>query len=229
MTCEEMAGQLAAYLDGELIAAEVAAVERHVAACAECARELRNGRRLNALLDRQLGSASPEDLDERFAVLWQQTGTESRPGRVVRGGSSRGRSGFRRTATRVAAGALAAGLALGVWWMGPGAKAPSESGAGPSTQVEKVVKPAVKPVAQAAKPRPAPEAATAVARVERAARPDAKTDPVAQVAQADGKLPRDVRRRAAMFLDYSIVRRLDELENFDRVMATGKATDDRRS
>jgi hypothetical protein len=197
MTCEEMAGQLAAYLDGELSAAEVAAVERHVAACAE-----------------------------------------SRPGRVVRDGSSRGRSVFRRTTTRVAAGALAAGLALGVWWMGPGAKAPRESGDAPSTQVakvetlEKVVKPAapaVKPVAQAAKPKPAPEAPTAVARVERPARPDAKTDPVAQVAQADGKLPRDVRRRAAMFLDYSIVRRLDELENFDRVMATGKATDDRRS
>jgi anti-sigma factor RsiW len=236
MTCEETAGQLAAYLDGELTAAETALVERHVATCVVCAREIAGGRRLNALLDEHF-AAAPVDLDARFAALWQQTGAESRPGRVVRGDFSR-RSAFRRTVTRIAAGTLAAGLAFGLWWMGPAAQTPRDGGEGALAPAARVVAPekiakapasAQEPRIVAAKPKPAAEPPTAVARAERPARRDAKKDPIEQVAQVEEKLPRDVRRRAEMFLDYSIVKRLDELENFDAVMATGKATEDSRS
>lgn len=245
MTCEETAGQLAAYLDGELETAEVAAVERHVATCAACARELAEGRRLNALLDRHLATATASDLDERFSALWERTGMEPRSGRVVRGDFSRDRSAARTTVRRIAAGTLAAGLAFGLWWMGSAGNGPSDSapaGGGPAPAalakraepVEVAKAPpsgasAGKPVDRAAKKKPA-EDATVVAQ---GSRPDARGSepaPDEQVARVEAeKPPRDIRQRAEMFLDYSIVRRLDELENFDAVMAVGKAGDDRRS
>jgi anti-sigma factor RsiW len=242
MTCEETAERLAAHLDGELTTAEVAAVEGHVGTCARCASELASGRRLNALLDRHLATEPAVDLDARFAALWERTGTESRPARVSRGGSSRTRSGVRRALPRVAVGALAAGLALGLWWMGPATEGPTTDRAPSPVQVAKAPKPEAQQVANVAKPaqakKPAPkagvakrkpEADVAVARVDRAAPSEAKRDPVAQVAQRDDELPRELIPRAEMFLDYSIVKRLDELENFDAVMAGGKSADDRRS
>jgi hypothetical protein len=122
---------------------------------------------------------------------------------------------------RVAASGLAAGLALGVWWLGGGGDAP---GTGAVEVTWKSSAPQA-PAAQVAQPvrrsRPPSE--------QVASRPEPESGRVANVAHPRSKPPADVRRRASFYLDYGIMRRLDELENFEEVMAKGREADDRRS
>jgi anti-sigma factor RsiW len=236
MTCDETAERLPAYLDGELNGVEADQVKRHIASCASCALELTRTRRLFSLLSEPIGRPLEASSDERFASLWQRVSAEERPallreGRVVHGETGRrrpGRTSVGRHRVRVAAGALAATLALSFWWVAERGNLSSDARRGSDASVVRVAK--------SAPERAAPPAAPAqVAKVEepRPKPPQVATSatdmgPVAQVAHPSAKAPRAVRRRPDMFLDYSIVRRLDELDNFEAIMAKGGA-DDRKS
>ena len=235
MTCDETAERLPAYLDGELTGVEADQVKRHTASCASCALELTRTRRLFSLLSEPIARPLEASSDERFASLWNRVSAEERPallraGRVVRGEAGRrrpGRTSVGRHRVRVVAGALAATLALSFWWVAERGNLSSDARRGSDAPVR---------VAKRAPESAAPPAAPAqVAKVEeprpkppQAATSATDTGPVARVAHPSAKAPRDVRRRPDLFLDYSIVRRLDELDNFEAITAQG-GTDDRKS
>lgn len=252
MTCQETVERLAPYLDHELSEVEAKQVEDHVSSCAACALELARTRRLFGLIAEPLAGVAVGSPEERFAAIWSSVAADGhaalgREARVVRGeGSRRAAGGSRRARSwrGLAAAGLAAALAVGVWWVAePGdvatdvrrmkvAKSAPQRVAGSEEATTKVAKAvatsretngAVAKADEASRPK---TAQVASAPPDTSAPQD--TGPVAQVANPAAKPPRAVRRRPGMFLDYSIVRRLDELENYEAVMAQGKA-DDRRS
>ena len=67
MECASVRDKLGSYLDGELPAAEVRAVDEHVRACSTCAAELG---RLKALLERLATARSAEAEARPPAGMW---------------------------------------------------------------------------------------------------------------------------------------------------------------
>lgn len=100
MNCDSFIERLDAWLDGELSAADVGALEAHAMACADCKRELAGARRLQ---ERAL--ALPRAI-EPPRELW--TGIERRIAT----------HGARRSHARTAFGALAAGVLLAAVFFG---------------------------------------------------------------------------------------------------------------
>ncbi len=108
MTCTEVLERLEAYVDGDLAAAEAAAIEDHLEGCSACAAE----HRLASAVRREL-RALPE-LDATPAVLREITRSAQR----ARFREPSRRVPTRRLAwTRLAAAMLAtAMLGAGLWW-----------------------------------------------------------------------------------------------------------------
>ena len=103
MRCEELRAMLPAYLDGELDVGETLAVERHLAACPECAGIASRERAFRAAFrDSGLRSAAPDALRARVDAAVRKQARLARPAR----GLSR--------AWMAAAASLVLGAALGV-------------------------------------------------------------------------------------------------------------------
>jgi anti-sigma factor RsiW len=234
MTCRETSEQLAAYLDGELPEDQARGLEQHVAGCDACAMELARTKRLHALLAAPLATPLAAPSAESFDALWQQASTVpldsgERSASAPRGGLQRRaaarppRPGWMR---RIAAGGIAAGVALGAWWVTERGEVAVER---PRLEwAKRAPEPAAAGGERQAVVAAAPKTRSEPAQVAAAPKEPAAVDPVAPVAHPPPRPPRDVRKRPEMFLDYSIVRRLEELENYEAVMAQGRP-DDRRS
>lgn len=121
---------LAAYLDGELPAAERREVERHLPGCRRCREALQRVRR-GAELARELEIESlPAEAEARIrSAIREATRAEE---------AREGPTGFRRRTVRWAAAAAAAAalLVLLAWWAAPGVEV--ERAQGPPTRLEEV-------------------------------------------------------------------------------------------
>jgi anti-sigma factor RsiW len=113
--CSRMQARITLLLDGELPAAQAAEVERHVAACTDCARAVQAQQALRTAcraLPRVASTAS-----DRLRIV--QAAAEQRVAKAGLGVPRTGRweSFFgRRLPEFVTAGALAASVAVG-WWL----------------------------------------------------------------------------------------------------------------
>lgn len=244
MSCEGVLGSIVALLDGELHGDERRTVEVHVGTCAACQGELELLRRTRALLSRQLEGAGAGAGKPSFAELWRRVEAlaEQGDGPVARDaaapwtrraradGASR-RSGRRRLVAWSAAGGLAIAASLALLIVGR----PAGVGA-PAAKTATTAKPAA--VARAAAPvavaKHEPGHATRVASkgVPADAHPaEGKPAAVADQAAPEGDVvaneevaneidpPRELLERPDMFLNYPIVRRLDELRHLESVLA----------
>lgn len=232
MTCEETAERLAALLDAELSEREAAGVEAHVASCAACAAELAEIQRLRGLLGRALATPGQPADPARFAALWERIEADGpRDERVRPIGEARRPEATRRRWVRVLTGAIAAGVAVGVWFSS-GLRSNIEPSAELAAAPSKA--PVAERMARGVQAQGAPAAAkptksVVVARQEPEAAPK-RAAAVANVTDDHGpEAPADLRRRAQLFLEYPIVRRLDELEHFEDVMVREQSGRDRRS
>lgn len=238
MSCETVIGSIVALLDGELPDAERPAVEDHLAACAACQGELRELRRARAAITQRLRSLDPGVARTSFDALWARIEVEEPAAqgrsrtRVHRTGAARALGRLRPALWAGAGGvALAASLALVIAGLprdgtekatpttpprvasGPGApEAAPAAVAGKETSSEERV---------AAAPRSAPAAKPEPARPQPADDDslDAPTDEAAAVAVNEIDPPRDLLERPELFLNYPIVRKLDELQHLESVLA----------
>lgn len=236
MTCQETVQQLDAHLDRELSSREEAAVRAHLEACASCASYLATLRRLRRVLENSFAVTSGSASSSGFRALWERIVADDGTAPVS---PSRAMTGLARGRLRVGrapvlAGALAAGLALSVWFS-IGREPAQPVASGPNRDLLSRGEPEIdralvraetrEVVAQA--PRPVEQAAVRVSPKAAAAAPRAKGEEAVAVG-SDLEPPPDLLRRAELFLDYPIVRRLEELEHFDEVMAQGRDGRDRR-
>jgi anti-sigma factor RsiW len=192
MTCEEVQERLPAWLDGEVGASEGAGIVAHLGGCPRCAAEVVLLRRLHGELDGLL-APGPGPGTSAFAPLWQRIEAEERDD-LQRAGR-RSALGRDRRDGRAPAGRFPGILTRGRW-LGVAGSAAAAAAAlvlfaqGPRAPIEK----------RSAAPVPA--------EVERANR-------VAHVEEP----PEDLRKRAALFLDYPIVVRLEQLQTLEAVLA----------
>jgi anti-sigma factor RsiW len=239
MNCGVVHEALIARLDGELTAAESARIDAHVDGCLACQGELAALQRLRERVRHELvvGGAAPRE--GSFDDLWQRaTGaTEQRTlaraipfdpsrrrGRLWARGASRARTTGRRFApSRVAIAGLAAaaGLTLVVYVAGIPSWGPMPAprvvaplgGAAP----ESPARPAQ--VAKSGSEPDASKTARVAQRPPQAAPDRADSDRGSQGVHAVvAEAPPEVLERPDLFVDYSIVRRLDELRHFESVM-----------
>jgi len=112
MDCHEISQKLNAYLDGELLPQAGEEVRGHLAACARCAAELEQLKRLNHALDVMEGMVPPADFSSRLREL-ASSGSRARRGlEECPAPMAERRVAFRRVLARVAAGLL---VAAGLW------------------------------------------------------------------------------------------------------------------
>jgi anti-sigma factor RsiW len=100
--------QLSAYVDGELSAAERAAIERHLPACAECRAELAELRRVRALL----GALPAPTLPRSFALPTGSSTNARLPNASSRANTGSGRPPWYRASQWAGGVAASLGLAL---------------------------------------------------------------------------------------------------------------------
>jgi anti-sigma factor RsiW len=203
MSCDDVRNELVAWLDGELSGEEGALLQPHVARCQDCARELRALERARGLIEEF--SADKVLSGVSFEALWQRVHDSARvrsasPESIRRQSASAVRRAIRWS---VPLGmAAAAGAALALFWE-PAARGPIP----PPVEVHRdVVKGAQGRQAEAAsgaKPR---------VQVESIAKVETRSRSMARV-------PRELRDNPGLFVDYSIVRRLDELQHLDSVLS----------
>jgi anti-sigma factor RsiW len=233
MTCQETEEQLAAHLDGELSQSEAAAVAEHLASCTACAAERATIGRVRRAVEAGLAAVTPRSGGDGFGALWERIEAEGGEAgtqpvlRALPGGGARRRVRW----TRVLAGGLAAVLALGLWWSSapePSSRVASLPAAGRPAAVPEVARRDA--TAQAAPPAARPEEAkpVAVARAKPETAAPRRSEVVANVSDHARDAPPDLRRRAELFLEYPIVRRLEEFEHFDEVMVLSKGERGRR-
>lgn len=249
--CETVTGSIVALLDGELAEAERREVVSHLASCTACARELSDLEATRGIIDRHLRAAGGGIAATGFDDLWRRVGADDPgPVRTVRidSGATRPSSVSRASRGRrrwlwagVSAGAaLAAGLALFVL-------APRLPGTAPTTRdAPRTGGPAVAsaPVPKAVVAKSAQGSATRVAKggsddgagakeqvARRAGQKPAPAEPApeeesaAAVAVNELDPPRELLERPDLFLNYPIVRKLEELRHLDAVLAD-HGTDD---
>lgn len=248
-SCETVTGSIVALLDGELAEAERRDVEVHLASCTACARELAGFEGTRRIVERHFAASGAGVAPPAFDQLWRRLASDAaapavrsgaaatRSGSVVRSGRGRRRWLW----TGASAGlALAAALALIVFApRSPGgtpaaheaptarspvvASAPAQkavaarSAQGPATRVAKAAPdagPRKEQVARRAEPKPAVDAA-----------PSPGEEPAEAVAVNELDPPRDLLDRPDLFLNYPIVRKLEELRHLDAVLAEHGADD----
>ncbi len=90
MNCQDVRGKLKAFLDEDVEAAEKAAIQEHLAGCADCSRAARQLTRLPGLLQAWKDSDPPRDLHERLhsrmesrESWWKRVATPSFAGKAV--------------------------------------------------------------------------------------------------------------------------------------------------
>jgi anti-sigma factor RsiW len=241
MKCEVVIGSIVALLDGELTGDERAQVEAHLESCTACQGELQRLRATRRLVTRHLGlvSASAGSFDELWGRLAEE-GSAQAPARQQRGvvrdiaatRASRGvatrddaRGRWRPGWAGIGGLAAAAGLALAGVGLQRGEHV---AGPRPPTEPQVVAREAgersVPPAAPAAKvaAKPAPQKRVEVAKAAPAApseRDPAADETLAAVIGDQADPPRDLLERPDLFLDFPIVRKLDELRNLDAVLA----------
>ena len=192
-TCDAIAEELVAFLDGEVTEAERVRIEAHTATCLTCRREMDRIGKMNALL-----TALPriEPSPEFEASMWQRLEAEIAP--------RARRRGFRPAMWGVPLAAAAA-LAL-VWYSSISPTAPTAPGGGTNVVRAPQAAPAARVDAIAQAERQAPAAAPAEAPVEHAK---------AELAPED--LPPELLEHPELFLRLPVVRRLEKLEHFEEV------------
>jgi len=244
MSCEGVLGSIVALLDGELNGDERRTVELHVGACAACRGELELLRATRVLVAGQLATAGAEVTVGSFDDLWHRVealaeGDEGPVGLARTGRSSAAALRVRAVKRpwissrgRVAAWAGGAGLAMAasLALMIVGRRAVEVA---PVPRADKPVAVA-RAAAPAAASRPAPEQATrlAAARTAPAGAPaanastetapvDGDATPESEVAVVANEIdpPRELMERPELFVNYPIVRRLDELRHLESVLA----------
>lgn len=250
MSCETVIGSIVALLDGELADAERLQVEEHLARCAACAHDLDELRATRRIVTAHLVGIQEQVSGPRFETVWARIAAESAhrsggaradgvpTGAVVR--SLRPRRRWLWAAGASAGLALAAGVAAlllaprltelspaGRGGARPGMPvvaalpAAPESAGKPAKAPTRVAK-AAKHAEVASKEEPARRQAVATAPSERTPA-DAPVEEAVAVNELDP--PRDLLERPDLFLNYPIVRKLDELRNLDAVLA-GQGTDE---
>jgi len=238
MSCESVHGSLVALLDGEVDAAECRVLEAHLASCAACRRERDLLQATRTVLSAELRRTSATG--GSFDALWQRV-DEAMPdapadgtrGRVVplpaRGGASGVGRAPRRTAAWAAAAGFAAAAGLTLALVGLPRDGATPPASGPAPRVAVAPPPAAEPavVAQApsrqAPPRRASEPPVAVAKAPEplpaAPASDPAPDETTAVALGEADPPRDLLERPDLFVNYTIVRKLEELRHLDAVLA----------
>jgi anti-sigma factor RsiW len=221
MSCEAVEESLVALLDDEIAGAERDAVEAHVAGCGTCAHELGLLRKTRALLSAGLTPAARPQTAGAFEELWRQVEADAQPAlRVVRGGAAR--TGARRRRVAWATGlALAASLALVV--LGLEQTSSLWDGAAPSGVTQEPSSAPALPAAADARVKTEARAPSRVAKApakaptqlaKRASAPE-------QVAETANEIdpPRDLLERPDLFVNYPVMRKLDEMRHLDAVLA----------
>lgn len=251
MSCETVTGSIVALLDGELADGERRDVESHLASCTACALELRRLEATRSIVSAHLAAVGGQVARPCFDDLWERVAADpesgvarpvrevsaSRPGTVSRPR----RDGRRWLWAGASAGlALAAGLALVVFaprLSDPtSARRDAKSGkppavaAAPQVVAAKPAKagatrvaknapddeaPAKQQVARRAEPKPAPDANDPA--------PESPADEAVAVNELDP--PRELLERPDLFLNYPLVRKLEELRHLDAVLADHGADD----
>lgn len=251
MSCETVTGSIVALLDGELAEGERRDVESHFASCTACALELRRLEATRRIVSAHLAAAAGRVARPCFDDLWDRVeadpdsgaarrtrdASSARPGRV-----SRPRPGGRRWlwAGASAGLALAAGLALVVFAPrlsdqtsarrdAKSGKAPAVASA-PQVVAAKPAKSAATRVAKSAPDDDVPAKQQVARRAQPKGAPDAtspapETPDSAAVAVNELDPPRELLERPDLFLNYPMVRKLEELRHLDAVLADHGADD----
>ena len=251
MSCETVTGSIVALLDGELAEAERREVESHLASCTACAREVEEVEATRRIVARHLLAAGAAVGPQRFDDLWRRVAADghdtvatsragsgsTRPGSVSRSTNARRRWLWAGASAGLA---LAAGLALLVFAPRPPEVTPD--GRDPRTAKGSTVASAPAPKAVIAKQAQHPatrvaksgsDDADAKQQVARRAEPKAAPEvtapaeeqPAEAVAVNELDPPRELLERPDMFLNYPIVRKLEELRHLDAVLADHGADD----
>lgn len=233
MSCETVIGSIVALLDGELPGAERGRVEEHLAGCSACQGELRALQATRELVSRSLGAFGQARARSSFDDLWARIErdvpppAESRSWSRLRRASASPRALRRRRVFWAGAGglALAASLALLVVGLPPDQStlpAP-EAGRVASRAPQMAAAKTAKPVTRiaAAKPKPAPEPARAKSAPEADSALDQAAPEEMEAAVVANEIdpPRELLERPDLFLDYPLVRKLDELQHLESVLA----------
>lgn len=223
MSCHGAAESLVALLDGEIAPQERLVLEQHLAGCSGCSRELEELRATRRLLDRALASAAPDRAAGSFEALWQRVESDDPPALgLVRGAAGR-RPAPRLRAVWIGAGglALAASLALVVLGIQQQQPAPGVAPAKPVVAEGRPAAEAGSRVASrvAVEPRGAPHAKQPAQLAKRAPESATPGKQVAVVANEIDDPPRELLERPELFVNYPVVRKLDELRHFDAVIA----------
>ena len=245
-SCETVTGSIVALLDGELSAEERRAVEDHLATCVACARERADLEVTRRIVARHLSAAGDHVAHGTFAGLWARVESESVGGHRRDGATAGGpRSGPAAARARrrwmwaglSAGAALAASFALVLlgpggqglrmaWLPGRDAQAPAVAPAA-GTRVVVAQRPKV-PAAPVVGGDSRSDDAEQEKRVARRVEPvpprqgdETVAEPLAGAAVALNEIdpPRDLLERPDLFLNYRILRKLDELRNLDAVLA----------
>jgi len=240
MSCETVVGSIVALLDGELPDGERRAVEEHLTACASCQGEMRALRQARVLVTRRLRSVDVGVARGSFDELWARIdaagegGAPSGPAAHGRRADRSRAAGLRRPAVWAGAGGLALAASLALVIVGLPRDHAEEPGPAPTRVARKaalVDAPAAaarvtaKPEARlASAPKPAPVAKPDAARVptdtsEDEVGLDAVADESVAVAVNEIDPPRELLERPDLFLNYPIVRKLDELQHLEAVLA----------
>jgi len=239
MSCETVIGSIVALLDGELAGAERRAVEVHLAGCAACQSELAELRRTRALVEQSLDGLEASVVRTSFEQLWARAEGDGHPvGDRGRPASRSEGSGASRIARRrivwAGAGGLALAASLALMLIG----VPRQQGVSPMPVPDDA---AGELVAHAPAPRSEPRAAEPVVVAAKPAAPPARVPaeasrdedpdldeeieqvelPADEAAVVSNELdpPRELLERPEMFLNYPIVRKLDELRHLESVLA----------
>jgi anti-sigma factor RsiW len=247
MNCGVVQEALIARLDGELAAAEVERIDAHLKGCAACQAECASVQRLRERVRHELVSAAgPAQAGTSFEQLWQRaTGETARrapaapipfdPARRRGDPGARGASAprtnrwFAPSRVAVAGLAAAAGLALVVYVAGipSWGPLPSQRVTAPKGDAAPQGGPRPADVARSGGEPAAGDTARVARRPSQAAQHPADSNRASEHVHAVvAEAPPEVLERPDLFVDYSIVRRLDELRHFESVMAEPISTGD---
>jgi hypothetical protein len=243
-------GSIVALLDGELADAERLGVEEHLARCATCARDLNELRSTRRIVTAHLVAIGEQVSEPRFETVWTRVARESsrQPG-VSHSDGTPPRAVLRALPKRrrwlwagasaglaLAAGVAALVLAPRLIESSPATRGVSGTGA-PAPVVAALPaapEPANKPAKAPTRLAKASQHGGEAAKQELARRPQvaAPGEPTPAEAPAEEAVavneldpPRDLLERPDLFLNYPIVRKLDELRNLDAVLA-GQGADE---